>query len=303
MEALLPIPDKASSQRVPARIEYDQAQVYSGVKREWPAVFLYLLFGLVCLVFLIGFLPSSWPLVTFLVVTGAQAVFTVLHAESLLGPRRFFLLVTLTLSLTFLAEWLGSRFGLLFGHYHYTGVLGPQFLGVPLVIPLAWLTMLYPSWLLANMLINPKREGMWFSIFRASLGGALMVGWDLALDPALSTASGFWEWESGGVYCGIPVTNFLGWWAVSFLVLLLFELFSRANPKLPLRRGKRPLILPFLLYLANMCYAAALCFQGGLDLAGWVGLGWAALVFLTIIIHWFILDRGNPSSHPGSSAV
>ncbi|MEI6309428.1 MAG: carotenoid biosynthesis protein [bacterium] len=264
------------------------------MKREWLAVFLYFLFGLICLAFLLDFLPSSWPLVTFLVVTGIQAIFTVLHAESLLGPRRFFLLVVLTLFLTFLAEWLGSRFGLLFGQYHYTGALGPQVLGVPLVIPLAWLTMLYPSWLLARMLIGPKRESLWHSIFRASLGGVLMVGWDLVLDPALSTASGFWVWESGGGYGGVPLTNFFSWWAVSFLVLLLFELLSRASPKLSLQRGKRPFLLPFLLYLANMLYAAALCFQGGLALAGWVGLGWATLVVVTILTHWFILSREKP---------
>lgn len=264
------------------------------MKREWPAVFLYLLFGLICLAFLLDFLPSSWPLVTFLVVTGIQAVFTILHAESLLGPRRFFLLVTLTLFLTLLAEWLGSRFGLLFGHYHYTGALGPQILGVPLVIPLAWLTMLYPSWLLARMLISHQREGLWYSIFRASLGGVLMVGWDLALDPALSTASGFWVWEFGGGYLGVPLTNFFGWWAISFLVLLLFELLSTSSPGRPFSLLRRTVLLPFLLYLANMLYAATLCFQGGLALAGWVGLGWATLVVVTILIHWLTLGREIP---------
>ena len=40
------------------------------------------------------------------------------------------------------AEAIGSKTGFPFGAYHYTDRLQPQLLGVPLLIPLAWLMML-----------------------------------------------------------------------------------------------------------------------------------------------------------------
>ncbi|WP_449065987.1 carotenoid biosynthesis protein, partial [Planomonospora algeriensis] len=36
------------------------------------------------------------------------------------------------------AEWVGTRTGLPFGDYHYTGLLVPQPGGVPVVVALAW---------------------------------------------------------------------------------------------------------------------------------------------------------------------
>ena len=74
---------------------------------------------------------------TFLVVTGTQPVFTVLHAESLLGPSPLLSSGHPHLSSDFLAEWLGSHSVSLFnyGYYYYTGVRGPQILGVLRLFP------------------------------------------------------------------------------------------------------------------------------------------------------------------------
>lgn len=254
------------------------------MKREWLAGSLYILFGMICVVFLLNLLPTSPPVALFLVVTGTQAILTVLHAEFVLGTRRLLVLVGLTLTLTFLAEFLGTRYGLIFGYYHYGNSLGPKILDVPVAIPIAWLTMLYPSWLLARLIVGRHRASLRFSPLRAALGGLLMVGWDLSLDPALAIGSRFWVWEEGGFYQGIPFTNFVGWWFVSFVILLLFELLTSPRPGQIISRIDRPNLLPFLLYQANLLFTSALCFSHGLSQAGGVGLICAGLAAILVLL-------------------
>ena len=41
-------------------------------------------------------------------------------------------------------ESIGVATGYPFGQYHYTGTLGPAVLGVPVLVPLAWVMMAYP---------------------------------------------------------------------------------------------------------------------------------------------------------------
>jgi uncharacterized membrane protein len=36
-----------------------------------------------------------------------------------------------------------------------------------------------------------------------------------------------WIWENGGLYFGIPLQNFFGWWLTAFLVYLSFSILDR----------------------------------------------------------------------------
>ena len=109
------------------------------------------------------------------------------------------------------AEFVGSRTGIPFGHYHYTRALQPQIHRVPIVIPLAWLMMLPPSWAVAQVLLP---EAGWLP--RALVAGFAFMAWDIYLDPHL-TRWGFWIWDQDGQFEGIPLVNFLGWfvWAAA----------------------------------------------------------------------------------------
>jgi putative membrane protein len=62
------------------------------------------------------------------------------------GARRTLLTAVFVIVTGWAAEFLGSSTGFPFGRYHYTDRLQPQLMGVPLVIPLAWLMMLPPAW-------------------------------------------------------------------------------------------------------------------------------------------------------------
>jgi putative membrane protein len=113
-------------------------------------------------------------------------------------------------------EFVGSRTGIPFGEYHYTTVLQPQIRRVPLIIPLAWLMMIPPSWAVGTLL-----SGGHGVVVPALFAGVAFMAWDLFLDPQM-VGWGFWRWPGGGAYLGIPLSNFAGWFAAGAVVSLLF---------------------------------------------------------------------------------
>ncbi|MBN2386141.1 MAG: carotenoid biosynthesis protein [Anaerolineales bacterium] len=141
-------------------------------------------------------------------------------------PGRVLGLAASVAILAWAAEYLGSTTGLPFGRYHYTELLQPQVGKVPVLIPLAWLMMLPPSWAVASLIfpfppggVGRRRKGQ---LIFALLSALAMTAWDLFLDPQM-VAWGFWTWEVPSGYFGIPWTNFLGWLLVAFLVTLIIR--------------------------------------------------------------------------------
>jgi lycopene beta-cyclase len=114
-------------------------------------------------------------------------------------------------------EVIGSRTGIPFGSYAYTEVLKPQILHVPVVIPLAWLMMIPPSWGIAAALAPDGSP-----LAQALIAGGAFMAWDLFLDPQM-TKWDYWRWKRPGGYFGIPWVNFLGWFATAALVTLLLR--------------------------------------------------------------------------------
>ena len=133
-------------------------------------------------------------------------------------------------ALSWAAEALGSKTGFPFGAYSYTDILKPQIWHVPVVIPLAWLMMLPPSWAVAQAISNRLASGRQPLIF-VTLSAASMTAWDFVLDPQMVTW-GLWEWHSTGGFFGIPWVNYLGRIIVSALITLILR--PRQLPMAPL---------------------------------------------------------------------
>lgn len=130
------------------------------------------------------------------------------------------------------SELLGTRLGIPFGEYSYTQLLGIKWFGlVPLVIPLSWFFMALPSYALAlRALPAPEAAGR-----RVLLASLVLVSWDLALDPAMSHATKYWEWGQAGPYYGMPLLNLLGWYVTGLMLMgalaaLRSERWIRALP-------------------------------------------------------------------------
>ncbi|MGV2435660.1 MAG UNVERIFIED_CONTAM: carotenoid biosynthesis protein [Anaerolineae bacterium] len=114
---------------------------------------------------------------------------------------------------TIVAEIIGTKTGLLFGQYHYTGLLQPQILDVPILIGFAWLMLLPITWGMAYATRFQSRLAL--SLY----AGIAMTAWDLYLDPQM-TSWDLWKWDHVGTfnYFGIPLHNFLGWFVVAGLI-------------------------------------------------------------------------------------
>jgi uncharacterized membrane protein len=195
----------------------------------------------------------------------------------------FFLIVFLV-SLAF--ETLGVATGLVYGPYHYTEKLGWKFLGlVPVLIPMAWYMMMYPAYHMAEVITRAgKMRALPVILLVSALGGLIMTSWDLAMDP-LMVAGGNWVWERPGLYFGIPIHNFLGWWLTTFTVFLLFQII------LPARESENTNLLP--LWQVLVLYSVSCVGSVALDVL--IGLPGPALVGAVTALFWlwFTLMRNT----------
>lgn len=144
--------------------------------------------------------------------------FCVLHAGQRLGWKRALFLVAVVFAVALTFESVGVATGVVYGPYHYTAKLGIKFLGlVPLLIPVAWFMMLYPSLVIAEVLTHEVMQvSATRKLMTAALAGLILTAWDLAMDP-LMVAGDHWVWDAPGEYFGVPLLNFWGWWLTGFV--------------------------------------------------------------------------------------
>jgi putative membrane protein len=145
-------------------------------------------------------------------------LFAVLHCARCEGWRRTGLFFATAAIVSYALEETGVRTGLIYGRYHYSDLLGPKLGHVPVLIPLAWFMMIYPSWVTARALLRGVNTRSVVGIAGLALVAAtVMTAWDTVMDPGMA-AAGNWVWEQGGAYFGVPLRNYLGWLLTTFLV-------------------------------------------------------------------------------------
>ena len=162
--------------------------------------------------FVLGFglaLPlPGWGEVLFNALGAALAFLAVARAW---GPGRTLLAFLPVAILSGTVEWMGARYGFLFGSYSYTDAFGPRFLGtVPLAVPLAWWTILIAT--LQTAALATRSLPAWARWILLPLqAAALAVLTDLPLETVAFHVRGYWLWQGGGPWFGVPVSNFTGW--------------------------------------------------------------------------------------------
>ncbi len=169
--------------------------------------------------------------------------FTLIHGSRRYGWRILGFYVVETLVVTFGFENLSIATGFPFGHYHYTGSFRVG--EVPLVVGVFYCALGYVSWLVASTLLDVAdlRVGHGPDVARRinlvalpMVAAALMTLFDVGSDSVASTLNHVWIWENGGGVFGVPYTNYLGWWFVTYC---FFQLFALGLANAP-RRDKVP---------------------------------------------------------------
>ena len=123
------------------------------------------------------------------------------------------------------AELSSTRVGVPFGLYHYTGETAGLELflsNVPFFSPLSFPFLAYASFSLARQALGPGWAGTRAGRLRTvALSGVLMALLDVVIDP-LAVRGGRWflghlfTYPEGGVYFGVPLSNFVGWLLVGW---------------------------------------------------------------------------------------
>ena len=219
-------------------------------------------------------LAVSWAIVLL------GAALSVVHA-GLSHGRRTGAGVLAVVAVTAVAfEAVGLATGIPYGRYRYGGGLGPTLLGVPFLVPLAWLMMAWPSRVLAARLTSRAPA-------RVAVGAAVFAAWDVVLDPQMVQA-GYWTWAqpSPGLpgIGTVPLTNLAGWLLAGLVVMSLLDALVARTRREPRIGDGAP-----LLALAWMTLGGALAHAGWLGLPG--SAAWGAALALPVLVALAVQQR------------
>lgn len=173
----------------------------------------------------------------------------------------------------------GAKYRYNAGHRFFSSRI--LFMGVyPLEIALAWVILKYLSYSLAILIATAFGLPYYAVIFGTPL---ILMSLDLILDPVAVNIKKHWTWGAGSAYFGIPIRNFLGWYAVGLVATLFFSVIDPARPV----KFHILFLLPILYYGSFLRSAGALytlnkntALIGALPALFWTTLGAVSLIRL-----------------------
>jgi uncharacterized membrane protein len=118
---------------------------------------------------------------------------------------------------------LGVTMGIPFGPFLFGAEAGPHlFRTLPWSLPLIWVVAILNSRGVARLILRPWRKTRNYGFWLIGLTACLTALFDLALDPFAARVKHYWLWLPSKfpvTWQGAPLMNFLGWAAVSLLIL------------------------------------------------------------------------------------
>lgn len=143
--------------------------------------------------------------------------FAILLLARIQHNLKFYLFVVFAFFLGMSAEWLGVHTGFLFGDYFYGESLGVKWFGVPIIIGVNWIMLTMISASIVQLL-----KIHW--LLKALGGTFLMLLLDILIEP-VAIVSDYWYWNGE-----IPISNFIGWIIVAFILQTLYFGGKLAEP-------------------------------------------------------------------------
>jgi uncharacterized membrane protein len=229
-------------------------------------------------------------------------------AVTRMGWRRTAVFSLIAYVVAFIAELSSTRTGIPFGLYHYIDVTRDRELwisNVPFWDSLSFTFLCYLGWRLGVLLHAPLlvRAGDVAVIdtrdvaasWRACVSGALLMTWlDVVIDP-LTVHGDRWflgrmyYYPNGGIYFGVPLSNFLGWFVVGVVTIRLFQVWERRTPPITGRpAGVRHVpysgLLEPALYLGILVFNLTLTFWIGEPLLGLVGV----MIYVPLVVLFLV---------------
>lgn len=156
-----------------------------------------------------GLLPGPLRFNPYLLLVGVAVMRLPLVAGvAPLFTRRAALGVGALCAYTYAVEFVGVLTGYPYGAFEYGVDLGPMIGGqVPAALPLFFIPLVVNAYLLCLLSLGGLAGR---ARFRVPVVIVAVIGLDLALDPA-AVSLGFWSYDGGGAYYGVPWLNYAGW--------------------------------------------------------------------------------------------
>ena len=175
-----------------------------------------------------GWLPDPLAFNPWLILTGVVVMRLPLIAgvAPLVGRKAAAALLALT-AYAYGIEWVGVTTGQPYGPFQYGIDLGPMLAGkIPVALPVFFFPLVLNSYLLCLLLLGERADR---ALVRLPVVVAAVLAMDLVLDPA-AVALTFWTYDGGGVYYGVPASNYLGWVVSATVAVAAFDWgFSRSG--------------------------------------------------------------------------
>lgn len=202
----------------------------------------------------------------------------------LAGVSSIFVLLLALPSYIALLRWLGARHGVLlllalgifavgieiiavktgfpYGEFTHGEKIGWKFFdAVPWTVPFAWTPLILCSATLAKRAVArigaPEYSGV-------VLSALILVAIDMVLDPG-SVAQEFWTYRHGGLYYGVPLSNFLGWLFSGLIASAIFFGLVRnwgSQEKPPSALGRSTFLI--LVFWTSICLWMELWLPSGI---------------------------------------
>jgi putative membrane protein len=174
-----------------------------------------------------GLLPPPLSFNPLLILLGTLVMRSPLVAGVLpLVGRRAALVLGALVSYSYGIEFLGVHTGVPYGEFFYGVDLGPTVAGVPLGLPVFFIPLVVNAYLLVVLLLGERAASR---PLRLASVVAAVLAMDLVLDPG-AVALGFWVYPNGGLYYGVPLSNYAGWvLSATVAVVALDVAFSRTD--------------------------------------------------------------------------
>jgi putative membrane protein len=231
-----------------------------------------------------------------------------------LGVKRALCFSVAGYLIAWVSEYSSIHNGIPYGYYYYIEhTKGRELwvLGVPFMDSLSYVFLAYAGYSMALMVIAPvlysgrriyllETKKIRSSPYARFLGTLFFVYLDIIIDPvALQGHKWFlgqiYGYPEKGVYFGVPISNFIGWYVVGFLMIYVLQKIDRFLDAFTDHAGYRfpwrYLIGPGL-YFGILIFNLSVTFSIGEYHMGWVGL---FIVLLPTVLWYRILSAKHSS--------
>ncbi len=159
---------------------------------------------------IVGFtLPFTHNLFRFLTPFSLLLLATIFILYHTKRDSKFWLLMIFIFLAGFGVELAGVYTGKIFGMYEYGRTLGPKVGGVPVIIGVNWVIMVYGGLALASLTGLGR-------ILVSLLAALIMTASDFFIE-IFAVMSDMWSWQNAEP----PLQNYISWFVISFLFCLL----------------------------------------------------------------------------------